>query len=171
MILWHLGTAMVLVYVTLGRSRIDYRFILIGAVLPDVVDGLLRLFGLTGPSGRGIGHTFLAVVVEAIVVLLLFRGERRLSVFGIPVGWLIHLVCDGMWGAPRTFLWPLFGTRFAAGPAEPYSWSLFTHPFEHLSTWGAEAVGGALLAWFWVAFRMKDEGRFKLFLSDGRLRA
>ncbi|MEA2453676.1 MAG: hypothetical protein QOG04_2386, partial [Actinomycetota bacterium] len=41
MIFWHMGAAAVIVYVTLGRSRIDYRWILIGAVTPDVIDGVL----------------------------------------------------------------------------------------------------------------------------------
>ena len=31
MIFWHMGAAAVIVYVTLGRSRIDYRWILAGA--------------------------------------------------------------------------------------------------------------------------------------------
>jgi membrane-bound metal-dependent hydrolase YbcI (DUF457 family) len=171
MILWHLGTAATLVYVTLGRSRIDYRFILIGAVLPDLLDGLLGLFGVTGASGRGVAHSLLTVTFVAVLVVLLFRGQRRLSLVGTPVGWLIHLVCDGMWNAPRTFLWPLFGTGFSAQPAEPYSWSIITDPLAHLATWGGELIGVALLAWFWVAFGLSDPERRKRFLSDGHLRA
>lgn len=171
MILWHLGTAAALVYVTLGRSRIDYRFILLGAIVPDLLDGSLGLLDVTGGSGRGIGHSLLTVTLVAVLIVLVFRGELRLSLVGIPVGWLIHTVCDGMWQAPRTFLWPLFGTGFAARPAEPYSWALITDPLSHLSTWGGELIGFALLAWFWVAFRLGDEGRFRLFLKDGRLRA
>ena len=171
MILWHLGTAAALTYVTLGRSRIDYRFILLGAVLPDVVDAFLELTVFDGTTGRWIAHSLLAVVVEAILILLLFRGERRLAVFGLAVGWLLHLVCDGMWRAPRTFLWPLFGTKFASTPVEPYSWDLFAHPLAHLGTWGGDVIGIGLLAWFWIAFRMSEEDRFRLWLKDGHLRA
>lgn len=171
MILWHLGTAAALVYVSLGRRRIDYRFILLGAVAPDLIDGLLGLLLFEGPSGRWIAHSILAVVMVAVAVLLLTRGQTRLSWFGLAVGWLTHLVCDGMWQAPRTFLWPAFGMGFSTRPAEPYSWSLLTDPFAHLTTWGAELVGLVLLAWFWVAFEFRDEGRRKLFLADGQLRA
>ena len=171
MILWHLGTAAALVYVTLGRARIDYRFILLGAIAPDVIDGLLGAFLFDGPAGRWIAHSLLAPVAVAIAILLATRGERRLSLFGLAVGWLVHLVFDGMWQAPRTFLWPLFGTAFASTPAEPYSWSLLSDPLAHLSTWGAELVGVALLAWFWVAFELKDPGRRAAFLQDGHLRA
>ncbi|HYI45672.1 MAG TPA: metal-dependent hydrolase [Actinomycetota bacterium] len=171
MILWHLGTAAALVYVTLGRSRIDYRFILIGAILPDVVDGVLALVGITGVAGRGAAHSLLTTTVVAVLIVLFFRGQRRLSLVGVPVGWLIHLVCDGMWQAPRTFLWPLFGTGFSAQPPEPYSWSVITDPLAHLGTWGGELIGVALLAWFWVAFSLGEEGRFRRFLKDGHLRA
>ena len=171
MIFWHLGAATVLVYVTLGRSRIDYRFILIGAIAPDLVDGLLGLFLFDGPAGRWVAHSMLAVVVVAVTILLVFKGEKRLSRFGLAVGWLTHLVFDGMWNAPLTFLWPAFGTEFATEPVEPYSWTLVTEPFAHLWTWGAEIVGFGILAWFWVAFELSDRERRGRFLEDGLLRA
>jgi hypothetical protein len=169
-ILWHLGIATVIVYMTLGRRRIDYRFVLLGAILPDLVDGVLGLFLFEGPAGRWVSHSILAVIVVTVVILLGFRGPRRLSVFGIAVGWLLHLVGDGMWGAPRTFLWPAFGTDFAAEPREPYSWDLLLSPFSHLGTWGGELVGLAILAWFYVAFELGKDDRGRLFLRDGYLR-
>lgn len=165
MILWHAGLAAAIVYVTLGRRRIDYRYVLAGAVLPDLVDAVVY----RGSPDRGAGHSILAVVVVAVAVIVGLRGERRLAVFGIPVGWLLHLVGDGMWNAPRTFLWPAFGTGFSRSP-EPYSWDLFADPLAHLSTWGAEVAGALLLAWFWVAFGLAHEGRFRQFLRDGYLR-
>jgi inner membrane protein len=168
---WHLGLAVLITYVTLGRRRIDYRFILLGAVLPDLVDGLLGLFVFDGPSGRWIAHSLLAVLVVFVVVFIGFKGERRLAVFGVGVGWLLHLVGDGMWQAPRTFLWPSFGTTFATRPTEPYSWDLFTDPAAHLSAWAGELFGILILVWFFVAFRLGDEERRRRFLRDGLLRA
>jgi len=170
MILWHLGIATLIVYMTLGRRRIDYRFILLGAVLPDVVDPLLGLILFEGPAGRWAAHSLLAVIVVAVIVILLFKGERRLRLFGIAVGWLLHLVGDGMWSAPRTFLWPAFGSDFATEPREPYTWDVFVHPLDHLGTWGGEVVGTAILIWFWVAFRLGEGDRGRLFLRDGYLR-
>lgn len=170
MILWHLGIAAALTYVTLGRRRIDYRFVLVGAILPDAVDGLIGLFVDLNRSGRGPAHSLLAVIVVALAVVIGLSGETRLSVFGIAVGWLTHLVADGMWGAPETFLWPAFGGEFATAPAEPYSVDLFSHPLDHLATWGGELVGIAVLAWFWVAFRLGEDDRLRLFLRDGYLR-
>ncbi|MDP9068927.1 MAG: metal-dependent hydrolase [Actinomycetota bacterium] len=170
MIFWHLGLATVIVYVTLGRRRIDYRFILLGAVLPDLVDPLVGLFWPLGPSGRGPAHSILAVVVVSVVTILGLRGDARLAWFGLGVGWLLHLVGDGMWSSPETFLWPAFGNTFSAAPAEPYTWDLFVHPLDHLATWGGELVGIAILAWFWVAFELGRDDRARLFLRDGYLR-
>ena len=169
MILWHLGVATVIVYVTLGRRRIDYRFILIGALLPDLIDGIHAL--LTGDGFvRWASHSLAAVIVVAVAIILGTKAETRLAWFGIAVGWLLHLVGDAMWEAPRTFLWPAFGTRFEAGSVEPYSWDLFVDPLGHLGTWGGELAGLAVLAWFWIAFRLGDRDRRKLFLGDGYLR-
>lgn len=165
-----MGVAALVVYVTLGRRRIDYRYVLIGAVLPDVVDGLLGPFWFEGPAGRWVAHSLVAVVAVAVCVLLALRGERRLAVFGIAVGWLLHLVGDGMWSAPETFYWPAFGTDFSAAPAEPYSWDLFVHPFDHAGTWAGEVAGVLVLAWFWVAFRLGEGRRFRTFMADGYLR-
>ena len=165
MILWHAGLAASIVYVTLGRRRVDYRYVLAGAIIPDLIDAAVY----RGSPDRGVAHSIVAVVVVAVVVILGFRGETRLGLFGIPVGWLLHLVGDGMWNAPRTFLWPAFGTGFARSP-EPYSWDLLTDPSSHLGTWGAEVAGLLLLAWFWVAFGLGHEGRARQFLRDGYLR-
>jgi hypothetical protein len=169
-ILWHMGVAAAIVYVTLGRRRIDYRFVLVGAVLPDIVDGLLGPFLFEGPAGRWIAHSILAVVVVTVAIIVSLRGERRLAVFGLGVGWLLHLVADGMWEAPRTFLWPAFGSEFATEPREPYSWGLLTNPPDHLGTWGGELVGLGILVWFYVAFGLNHAERRKLFLKDGYLR-
>jgi inner membrane protein len=170
MLFWHMGVAAVIVYVTLGRRRIDYRYILIGAVLPDIVDAVLTTSAFESASGRGPAHSLTAVIVIAVAIMLGLRGDLRQAVFGIAVGWLLHLVGDVMWEAPRTFLWPAFGSGFEPTPAEPYSWSLFTDPASHLGPWLGELAGLAVLAWFWVAFRLGEEGRARLFLSDGYLR-
>ena len=171
MILWHMGVAAVLVYVTLGRARIDYRWILLGAVIPDAIDGLLGAAVYDGDAGRGVAHSILAVVVIAVAVLVTTRGTTRISVFGFPVGWLTHLVADGMWQAPETFLWPAFGWDFSQSPVEPYSWDLIAHPLAHLSTWGGELLGLVALMYLGAAFELHRPDRRRRFYEDGLLRA
>lgn len=171
MLFWHLGLAATIVYMTLGRRRIDYRYILLGAILPDLVDASLIGTGVVeSESGRGPAHSISAVIVVALVIMLGLRGELRQAVFGISVGWLLHLVGDGVWSAPRTFLWPAFGSGFESTPGEPYSWDLFANPLEHLAVWAGEIAGLLALAWFWVAFKLGEGNRLRLFLRDGYLR-
>jgi hypothetical protein len=169
-ILWHLGTAALITYVTLGRRRIDYRFVLLGSVAPDAVDAVLGVVWTLGRSGRGIAHSIVAACVVAVVIVVAARGERRLALFGIAVGWVLHLVADGMWQAPETFLWPAFGTAFAGAPAEPYSVDVFARPLDHVVTWLGEIAGALVLAWFWFAFELGRDGRAARFARDGRLR-
>ncbi|MDQ3984931.1 MAG: metal-dependent hydrolase [Actinomycetota bacterium] len=164
-----MGLAALLTYVSLGRRRIDYRFILLGAILPDVVDQIAMIF-VDEPSGRWIGHSLTAVLAASVFVIVVFSGERRLALFGLAVGWLLHLVGDGIWQSPETFFWPAFGTDFAVTPEEPYSWDLFRSPWDHGWSWAGEVAGAAVLGWFIVAFRLNQHDRFRLFLKDGYLR-
>lgn len=170
MILWHAGVGALLTYVTLGRRRIDYRYVLLGALLPDLVDAMLGFSGVHLSGGRGPGHSLLMVVAVGVTIVIGLSGARRLSVFGIAVGWLTHLALDGMWEAPRIFLWPVFGLQPVAGVSETYSWDVLAHPLDHLWTWAGEVVGALVLAWFWVAHRLGERDRLRAFLKDGYLR-
>ncbi len=169
MIFWHLGLAAAVVYVTIGRRRVDYRYVLVGAVVPDVIDAATCPFYDCG-GGRGVAHSLLTNVAVTVAIILLLRGPTRLAVFGLGVGWLLHLVGDAMWDAPRTFFWPIAGTKFARAPAEVYSWELFTDPLAHAWTWAGELAGVAVLVWFVVAFRLYDHDRLRRFARDGYLR-
>ena len=63
----------------------------LGAVAPDLIDGITCAFYECG-GGRGVAHSLLSNVAVTILIILLLRGETRLAVFGIGVGWLLHLV-------------------------------------------------------------------------------
>lgn len=171
MLLWHVGAGAALVYLTLGRRRIDYRLVALGAVVPDVIDAAFNAAGV-GRAGRGPAHSLSAVIAVALAVVLAVRDkQRRLALFSLPVGWLTHLVVDAVWVAPATFYWPAFGTAFGAGQGEPYSAGLLLRPHEHLSTWGAELAGALVIVWFALAFGLNDPARRARFLRDGQLRA
>ncbi|HVF54179.1 MAG TPA: metal-dependent hydrolase [Actinomycetota bacterium] len=169
MILWHLGATAAIVYVSLGRRRIDYRCILLGAIVPDAIDAVLS--AVTDLPQRSVAHSLLAPVAVSIAIILGLRGERRLAWFGVGVGWLLHLALDGMWGEPRIFFWPAFGSAWPPGALGPFSLDVLTHPLDHLGLWGLEIAGALLLLWFWVAFEFGDEDRRRAWLKDGHLRA
>ncbi|UCC16089.1 MAG: metal-dependent hydrolase [Dehalococcoidales bacterium] len=88
-------------------GNLDYRMIIIGSVLPDVIDKpLFIVFGDSGLfTGRSHAHTILFALV------LLFGGifTRKSWLLTLAGANLSHLVLDFMWGNPKTFFWPFLG--------------------------------------------------------------
>ncbi|MEA3470190.1 MAG: metal-dependent hydrolase [Thermodesulfobacteriota bacterium] len=99
------------------RRRLDYRFIALGALLPDLIDkpvGRL-LFAESVASGRLVAHTLVFVIVMFFVGYALYRlrGESRVVQVAGACG--LHLVEDRMWESPATLLWPMLGWGFPEG--------------------------------------------------------
>lgn len=78
--------------------------LLLGAMLPDLVDKPLCL--LAGWPPRGIAHS---AVVLAIGFYLLFRlmPRHRILLAAVAAGAAFHLIED--WPYPHIFAWPLLG--------------------------------------------------------------
>jgi inner membrane protein len=166
MLFWHLGVTAAVVYATLGRRRIDYRVVLLGALLPDLIDVPLGRFLLRDRYGAHHlwGHTLLLVVVLSLVVMLFLRGETARRWFVLPMAALIHLGLDAMWSHPVAFYWPLFGTGFPREALGPW-WHGLLRPVEILK----ELVGLALLAYLVIGHDLQDRDHRREFLRSGRL--
>ena len=81
-----------------------YAMVVLGALLPDVTDLIL--------GGVGPGHSVVVGAVLLAGTMLATRGRRRIRrrLLGIPLGFLLHLVLDGVWlGGPERLWWPLGG--------------------------------------------------------------
>jgi hypothetical protein len=154
MILWFAGTAFATVWVVFKDPAIDYRLIMLGALVPDVVD--------VATGGRWIGHTVLFSVVLLSVVMLATRGRRRVRrrLLALPIGSFLHLVFDGMWADRKTFWWPAFGPSFHGDLP-----SVGRGGFDVV----LELIGLGLLAWGWHRFRLGEPARRRHFLRTGRL--
>ena len=61
MLFWHLGMTCAIVFFALGARRIDYRVVLLGAIISDVIDKPIGriFFREEFESGRLFGHTLL----------------------------------------------------------------------------------------------------------------
>ncbi len=107
LILGHIGITAGFFYLlnTKLKKNIDYAFLVIGSLLPDIIDKPLGNIILNDvlDNGRIIGHTLLFAFVLASI------GLYKRRVIYLAAGAFVHLLLDRMWGDPKTLLWPLLG--------------------------------------------------------------
>ncbi len=156
MILWPAGLAVVAVWQIFADPAIDYRLVVAGALLPDLIDGAAQ--------GRiWVMHTLAASVLLLALTMLATRRRRRLRrrLLAVPIGIFLHLVLDGVWATTSIFWWPALGWHLGGRlPA-----------LEHgaLVLAAEEVVGAAALAWSWRRFGLADHDRRQRFLRTDRL--
>jgi membrane-bound metal-dependent hydrolase YbcI (DUF457 family) len=95
-------------------DRIDIRLLLIGSLLPDIIDkpvGML-FFRDTFSNGQIFSHTLLFFAVITLGGLCLYRRRDKTWLLVLSFGTFTHLILDAMWRKPRTLLWPLYGFSF-----------------------------------------------------------
>ena len=95
MIFWHIGLTLFLFVWIFKDKNADLRFLLIGSLLPDIIDKTLYLFSFTNNS-RTYGHTLLFAVFSLFAIMIITNREnpKRKSYLLIPKALLIHLVLD-----------------------------------------------------------------------------
>jgi membrane-bound metal-dependent hydrolase YbcI (DUF457 family) len=106
-----------------GSNSFDYRFLVVGGLLPDLIDKPLFWLPFLDffDASRSVGHSLLL----PLLLLLLWRTGpdplRRLSLW-LAVGCLLHLILDGVLSTPQALLWPLLGWEFLrGGPRDIFS--------------------------------------------------
>jgi len=143
-------------WLTYLGSRIDIRLLLIGSLLPDIIDKPVGTFFFreTISSGRIFCHTLLFLILVTASGIYLYRRYSKTWLLVFSFGTFTHLIFDQMWCAPRTLFWPLLGLVFER--ADISNWipnifhALLTDPVVYLP----ELVGAAILIWFtWLLFR------------------
>jgi membrane-bound metal-dependent hydrolase YbcI (DUF457 family) len=154
-ILWPAGVALALVWLVFRDPAFDYRLVVVGAVLPDLVDAP---FG-----GARVAHTLVASVSLLAAVMLLTRHRRRArrSLLALPIGTFAHLVADGMWAGTATFWWPFSGRALTA-PLPALDHGLAVLVLEELA-------GALVVAWCWRRFSLDDAAVRRTFLRTGHL--
>lgn len=125
---------MAIVWYVFRDPAFDYRLVMVGAVLPDVVDALA--------GGARLLHTLLFSVVLLMAVMVATRGRRRLRrrLLALPVGTFLHLVLDGMWAETQVFWWPFLGRSFGGAGLPSLERPVFVVVV-------MEAVGAVALVW------------------------
>ncbi len=168
---WHLGATLWLFRWIFKDPKVDVRFLLAGAVILDLVDLVLGTLILANryASGELWSHTLLVAMLYMIGVLLLTRrGRRRRAFMALGVGWLFHILLDGMWNHPEVLFWPFFGWEMPAGesPFWPLAWErAMADPWR----WVLEAAGLAYLTWLWLATGLNHREPREHLLRTGRI--
>lgn len=168
MFFWYLGAGCVLLLITLGPRRIDYRLALLGLLLP-LVDIPIRLLAYRH-SHLGVhlyAHTFLFALVLALGIQFALRGARARKWFVVPMGIVANLLLAGMLADPIGLFWPLLGGQFTKLPAGA---SLAA---QILPTSGfaivREVAGLLALVYIAFAFGLDKPGPRREFLTRGTL--
>ena len=106
--------------ITCHLGSIDYRGVLLGSMLPDIIDKPTWLsdFGGIFTSGRGYAHTLLFNMILLVIGLILLKYKKPLLLV-ISLSSFIHLILDQMWNNPIVLLWPMLGP---IGQAETTGW-------------------------------------------------
>ena len=155
MFFWFLGMAFLAAWLVFRDPALDHRLIVVGALLPDLVDAL---------TGRaGVAHSLVASAVLLAVVVLATRGRRRLrrSLVALSIGTFLHLVLDGIWTNRQVFLWPFAGLDLGDAPLPSVERGWANVPLE--------LAGLAVLVWAWQRFRLGEPARRRTFLRTGHL--
>lgn len=157
-----------------GQSKrvapaLDYRLLLVGSMLPDIIDKPLGMWLLRESlsSGRIFGHTLLLAGLLAGVGVYLYLRHRRVGTLTLALGTVAHLILDEMWRTPTTFLWPLYGWSFPQEDIEGWLPGLFNSMLTEPAAYTAEIIGAALLALFFG--RIIWYRRLTCFLRNGRV--
>ena len=156
MFLWFAGAAFVLVWLFFQDAALDYRLVMVGALLPDLLDAP---FG-----GARVVHSLLFSVVLLAVTMIVTHGHRRVRrrLLAVPIGTFVHLILDGMWARTQVFWWPLFGASFGPGGIPSLGRPLLVLVCE-------EVLGAVALGWCWRRFRLAEPDRRRVFLHTGHL--
>ncbi len=170
MLFWHAGATIAIARYTFRDDRMDLRMLLLGALLPDLIDTPIGLiFYGRLHSVRLFTHSLLfAAVVMLAVVRLTRRGRPRKMWMPLAIGLLLHLLLDAMWLDPETLWWPLLGWGFSpagAGDVSGYIGSVLSD----WKMWLGEALGLVYLTYLWFAAKLADPEKRKTLLHTGRV--
>ena len=150
------------------RTRIDFRFVILGSMLPDIIDKPLGIYILGGglSNGQIFAHSLLSVLLLLLAALVARAGLRPALAF-TALGAGVHLLQDRMWEEPNTLLWPLLGWRFERVDVRGWSGQMLEQLFSDPYTYVSETAGAALVV-ILLAFLI-GRGGLRDFILDGRM--
>lgn len=170
MLFWHVGGTIALVRYTFRDERMDLRFLILGAVLPDLIDTPIGLVAYEATqSVRMVGHSLVVAGGLMVAVLLTTRrGRPRKRWMPVAIGVLLHLFLDAMWADPETLWWPFLGLGFSEAP-ELTAADYVSRVLTDWRVWALEIVGAVYLVVLGRRARLADPAARDLFRTTGRV--
>jgi membrane-bound metal-dependent hydrolase YbcI (DUF457 family) len=150
-------------------SYLDIRLLLIGSLLPDIIDKPVGLyfFRETFSNGRIFSHTLLFLIIITAVGFYLYKSRRKVWLLTLAAGTFTHLVFDQIWRVPATLFWPFLGLTFARGEITDWLSNIFQVLISDPEVYVPEVAGMAVLLWFGLTlFSRRKVG---VFLKYGRV--
>jgi membrane-bound metal-dependent hydrolase YbcI (DUF457 family) len=161
----HIGITLATVYLiaySLDRLlpeksfRIDYRLVVFGSLLPDMIDKPLGRIVLaeTIGSGRIFAHTLLFGILLAFAGYFLFRRTEDSKLLVLAGASFFHLLEDQVWKSPKVFFWPFSGLNFPrdqiSGNFFEYLAVVFSHAYNpaYTGVFTSEIIGFCITALF-----------------------
>ncbi len=147
-----------------ARWHIDYRFVLLGSVFPDIADkpvGML-IFANAIANGRVYFHTLLVNLILLLVSFYLLKRKRpNFLIFSLASSF--HLVLDRMWLSPTTFLWPLYGWGFPQDDISHWWQNMLNGLLTNPWIYSSEIMGATILLTFAIMLIKRETvGKFLL---------
>ncbi len=132
--------------VSASLKALDYRLVVIGALLPDIIDKPIGIafFG----NGRIFAHSLIFILVLLAIGVILYRWKGRTGVLVLSLCAAGHLVLDRMWGMPATLFWPFRGWAFPDVGSSAWFFSatdLVQVLTENLYAFVGEIIGGLMV--------------------------
>jgi inner membrane protein len=147
---------------------IDYRMVLLGSLLPDIIDKPMWIF--TGSNvlwdGRGYAHSFIFSFVLLIAGIVFAATRNSTWLLTVSVGAFFHLALDQMWLNPVALWWPLLGPihrEATAGWLASLWRGLTSDPTDYVS----EIIGFAVI--LYLSLRLLIGRRVMRFLKTGNI--
>ena len=156
-------------WLTSLANHIDIRLLLLGSLLPDIIDKPVGqfFFKKTFSNGRIFCHTLLFLTLITLTGFYLYKNRNKTWLLVLSFGTGMHLVQDQMWHSPQTLLWPGYGFAFAKLDlthwAQGILYALRTEPGVYVP----ELVGAAILIWFVLALVRRRKVR--TFVKKGQV--
>ncbi len=155
MILWFIGTSVLTVLFVFRDNEFDYRYLVIGALLPDAIDLCAR--------GAWVMHSLLASVVALSLTMFFTKRNRprRKKWLAVPIGMFLHLVFDAAFARSRVFWWPFMGFGFHHTPLPTVQRGAFGLVLE--------VFGALMIAFVWRQFGFASTAKRQEFVRTGKL--